>query len=273
MSQAQHGNASPAAARRGFSLPLPRLTAELLIGLAVAVLAWHLMLPGWFYHTSAVYLEGPLPALVGAAFGVWLHQADTPRMQAVGACGWATFAGILAVAVLGTVSFGPFAAIAGLYGLFRAGFHLPFVDVPRAIGSGYAPYVFWMGVKTLLIWGAVAYVILIFTRFDLKARFSQLFANRSEERAFTVEQRRQWADYRKQYLAAVKGGETPPAAPPGLVPLGAAPAGTWHNRAKFVYWAVRIGVALAGVLGLWTAFKDQLFGIGGQIFLRGLFGG
>jgi hypothetical protein len=255
------------------ALPYPRQTAELLIGLAVAVLIWHLLLPGWFYHTSAVYLEGPLPALIGAAFGLWLHQKDAARMRAVGACGWAIFASIAAVGVLSTATFGPLSAIAGLYSLLRAGFHLPFVDVPRAFGSGYAPYVFWMGVKTLLCWGALAYVVLLFTRFDLKTRLRDAVAGHSVRRTFSAEQRKQWSEYQRRYVEAVKAGGTPPPAPAGLVPPGAAPASTWHNRAKFAYWAVRIGVAIAGLLGLWTAFKDQLFGIGGQIFLRGLFGG
>ena len=257
------------------ALPYPRQTAGLLIGLAVVVLAWHLMLPGWFYHTSAVYLEGPLPAFLGAAFGLWLHRADAPRMQALGACGWAIIASIVAVAVFGTATFGPLAAIAGLYGLFRDVFHLPFLDAPRAIGSGYFPYVFWEGVKTLLTWGAIAYVVLLLTHSDLRSGVRGALADRQVNRTFTAEQRKLSADYRRRYVEAVKAGDTPPPAPAGLVPSGVtmAAGGTWHNRAKFAFWAVRIGVAIAGLLGVWTAWKDQLFGFGGQIFLRGLFGG
>lgn len=255
------------------ALPYPPQTSRRLLYLLIAVVLWHLLLPGWFYHTSAVYLEGPLPAFAGAAFGLWLHQAETPRMQALGACGWAIFVSIAAVLVGGTMLFGPLAAIRGFYALMRNLFHIPFVDAPRAIGSGYFPYVFWMGVKTVLAWGAVAYVVLLFTRYDLKSRLQEIFANRSVNRTFTVEQRKQWTDYRRRYVEAVKAGGTPPAAPAGLMPAGAVPAGSWHNRAKFAYWAVRIGVALAGLFGLWSAFKDQLFGLGGQIFMRGLLGG
>jgi hypothetical protein len=255
------------------ALPYPPQTSRRLLYLLLAVLLWHLLLPGWFYHTPAVYLEGPLPAVVGVAFGLWLHQAETLRLQALGACGWGIFASMAAVLIGGSMLFGPLTAIVGLYALVRNVFHIPFIDAFRAIGSGYLPYVIWMGIKTLLAWGAIGYIVLLFTHLDLASRFRDTFASHGVNRTFTREQRKQAADYRRRYVEAVKAGGTPPPTPPGLVALGPGMTGAWHNRARFAYWAVRIGIALAGVVGLWSAFKDQLFGMGGQIFMRGLLGG
>lgn len=257
----------------GFAVPYSRETSKLLIGCLVAAILWHLILPGWFYHTKAIYLEGPLPALAGAAVGLRLHRDDTLQLQLCGACGWAIAGSILAILLLGTLIFGPFQAIGALFVLLRDAFRIPFAALLTASGSPYMAYVFWMGIKTLLLWGAAAYLFLILTRLDLRGRLGLAVQSHRDSRAFNAEQRRQWAGYQKQYLEAVRNGGTPPPAPAGLVPPGAAPAGSWHHRAKFAYWAVRAGIAIAGILGLWTALNQQLLGFAMPIFWRGLFGG
>lgn len=186
------------------------------------------------------------------------------------ACLWAMAASAVVIAVVGTLRFGPLQALFGLWALVRNGSRVPFAAMLSASG-GSTLYLFWAGIRTLLVWGAAAYLVLLILHPETRARLGMLSAGVSEQRAFTKAQRSQAAEYRRIYLEAIRRGETPPVPPPILT----APAlgGNWGGRAQIVYWLLRISLALAGAFGLYAVFQERLVDSFAGVVLRGLLGG
>lgn len=231
----------------------PRRSARLLAGVSAATLAWHLALPGLFYRSSAVFIEGPLPALAGAAVALRLHRDDRPSVQALAACGWAFVAGVVAILVLGLPVFGVSATLGSLLTLARNALRLPFLD---AIGSPYAAWLLWMGVKAVMTWGALAYAVLLYCRHGAEG-LRGLLTGWGEQRAFNAGQRDEFEAYRRLYNEARKTGAPLPAAPASLVPGSGRERGGF-DWARGAYWLVRIGVALTGAGGLYALLSQDL---------------
>ena len=245
----------------------PRRSARLLAGVSAAALLWHFALPGLFYRNSAFLIEGPFPALAGAAVALWLHRADRPAVQALAACGWAFLAGVVAIIALGLPAFGPLAMLGSLVTLARNALRVPFADV---LGSPYAAWLFWMGVKTVLAWGALAYGALLYRRHGV-AGLRGLWSDWREERNFDAAQREERRAFRRLYNDAVKSGGPLPAAPRSLV-APAARSRTGLGWAQSGYWLVRIAVALVGAGGLYAFLSGDLRSQLVALLFRGWFG-
>ena len=252
------------------ALPRASRSVAVMVLLVLAAVLWHLMLPAGYYRNIAVYLEGPLPAVVGAAAGLWRHRDEPAPVRALAACLWAVVACAVVIALVGTLRFGPLQALAGLWALLRNGFRIPFAAMLSTSG-GSTLYLFWAGIRTLLVWGALGYVALLLLRPETRGRLGSVAAGYGERRAFGRVQRQQAAEYRRLYLEAVKNGQTPPAPPPILT----APAlGTnWGGHAQIAYWLLRIGLAVAGAIGLYAVFQERLVDSFAGVMLRGLLGG
>ena len=251
------------------ALPRASKPTAILFLCLVAALLWHAMGPTAYYRNIAVYLEGPLPAVAGAAIGLWLHADDRPPVPVLAACFWAIIASLAVVLVAGSLAFGPFSAARGAFLLLRNGVRLPFAALLTA--NGPPVYLFWAGIKTALVWGAAAYLVLLALRPESRDRLQTLAAGYGEQRAFTREQRQQARDYRRIYLEAVRSGQAPPAPPPIL----SAPVlgSRWNGRIQLFYWLLKIGLAIAGAFGLYAAFQQQLADTFAGALLRGLLGG
>lgn len=230
----------------------PRRSAWLLAALLAATLLWHFALPSLFYRSSAVFIEGPLPAILGAAVALWLHRADRPAVQALAACGWALLAGVVAIVVFGLPLFGILATLGSLLTLARNAVRFPFAD---AIGSPYAAWLLWMGVKTVLVWGAVAYAVILYRRHGAEGVHG-LLSGWGEQRAFNAGQRDEFKAFRRRYNEAKRNGGPLPTAPASLVAPGSGREHGGLDWARSAYWLVRIGVALIGASGLY-AFLSQ----------------
>lgn len=247
----------------------PRRQRLTLAVLLAAVVLWHLLLPGFFYRDSAVFIEGPLPALLGAAVGLWLFRTEPSAFQALAGCAGAALASLACVLVFGLLLFGPWDMALGVWAMLRNGLRVPFAALPAAIGSPYGLWVFWMGVKTLLLWGAIGFGILVYRRHGADPR--ELWGGLRDRRVMSADLRRRGREYSRLYAAAVRAGEAPPAPPPGLMPQMA--GGGIEGYARLSYWALRIGLALVGAAGLYAAIGQAVSGQLGAIFLRGLLGG
>lgn len=263
-------NSPPSAATNGIAdlvRAYPRRSATLLAGLLASTAVWHITLPGLFFRSAAVFIEGPLPAICGATVALWLHRDDTPTGKTLAACGWAFAACLLAVIAFGLPLFGILATLSGLLTLARNALRFPFLDLT----GPYAPWLLWMGLKAVLTWCAVAYVVLLYRRHG-RAGLRELLTGWSEQRTFNASQREQWRAYRSLYAKAVKAGETLPAAPASLAPQGYGREPSAFGWARSTYWLARAGLALAGAGGLYAFLSQDLGSQLAQLLFRGWFG-
>ena len=247
----------------GSASPLPALSdaarlergAAWLLALLAAV-AWHLLLPAALAGNAATYLEGPLPAVLGAAAGLWLHQRAPTWRAALAACAFAMLGLLLAILTLGLVVFGPMGALRGLGQWLASPYPAAFLALPRVLGSPYLLWVLWMAAKTLLAWGALAYLAALLLRREGRAWLRWRWLDLTQGWAFRRDQRQRLREYRHAYLTALKAGQPPPPRPPELVPDVA--AGGFGGGAQAAYWLLRIAYFLIGGTLFWWAFGDYL---------------
>lgn len=231
------------------------------LALTAAAVLWHLALPERYYGDAAVFLEGPLPAVAGAGLGLWIHRHSPAWFAALAGCAFATFALLSSALVLGTLLFGPITALLGAWGTLRAVWPQGLLLLPQLWGTPFGLYVAWVAVKSLLVWGALGYLVALFLHGDGRARPAQAWLlgawrDLTQGRAFRRHQRQQLREYRQLYLDALKQGAAPPAPPAGLLPGAAAGDG-----ARSAYWLLRIGLLLAGAVSaalFWAAVGDEL---------------
>lgn len=250
----------------------PKRSAAIVASLLALAVVWHLCLPGFFYRSAGVFIDGPLPAVAGVAVALWFWRAEPPLLQAVIACAWALLAVLASVLVLGTLAAGPLRAIPALWGELREGFRLPFSAAVDTWGSPYFGYALWSSLRPFLLWGTLAFVVIVLRQPAGPLRLGGFPGRLADRWAFNTAQRRQMNSYRSTYLAALRGGETPPPPPPGLMPG----TGGSHGLAT-AHLVLKIGLAVAGALGLmggaWSLLGDVLRGPLGSIFVRGLTAG
>jgi hypothetical protein len=247
-------------------LALPRGT---LAAGAIAALAllWFALLPSDFYakFPVAVWLEGPLPALIGFSVGLWRHRLEPLWRQLLAACGYAFAVMAFVVLVPGVLTVGFSKALYGFWLLLTlvAGSIFGMFAMPdQEWTTVNILWANWILAKTLLVWGAVAYGVTLLL--GHRATLRNGFGGISDTVAFNRVQRQQWKEYRTTYMAAVRAGQPVPAAPAGLVPgMG----GSLADRAKLTFWGVRITLLVASAIGLWAVAGDYIRAIG-----RGLIG-
>lgn len=249
----------------------PQRSAAIVAGLLALAVIWHLSLPSFFYVNSAVFIEGPLPAIVGVAVALfWLVRDEPGYMQAFGAGSGAWVAGKSAIVVLGSLAFGPVQAVSALWADSTAGFGIPLAALGQLWGTPRFTYGLWAVLRSIFFYWAVGYVVCSWQRYGWRSVIpTRLPGGLGDRWAFDTAQRRQLKAYRECYLAAVRGGEAPPPVPAGMLPQG----GGMHGLAG-AHLALKIGLTLAGALGLagsgWALFGNALGGPVGAIFLRGL---
>ena len=239
--------------------------------LLLAAVTWHLCLPAFFYRGPGVFIDGPLPAIVGVGIALWFWRNEPPLLQAVVACAGALLAILASVLILGTWTAGPLRAIAALWGELREGFRLPFSAAVDTWGSPYFSYSLWSGLRPLLLWGTIVFVVVMLREPEGRKPLRGLLGGVGDRWAFKGEQRRQMKAYQAIYLAAVRGGEAPPPPPTGLMP----PSGV--SGLTTAHLVLKIGLAVACALGItggaWSLLGDALKGPLATIFWRGLVGG
>lgn len=222
----------------------------------LAAIAWHVLLPAVLAGNAAAYLEGPLPAVLGAAAGLWLHRSAPTWLAVLAACAFAMLGLLLAILTVGLVVFGPMGALRGLGQWFASPYPSAFIALPRVLGSPYLLWAVWMAGKTLLAWGALAYLGSLVLRREGRAWLRWRWLDLTQGWAFRRDQRQRLREYRHAYLAALKAGQPPPPRPAELVPDVA--AGGFGGGAQAAYWLLRIGYFLVGGTLFWWAFGDYL---------------
>lgn len=250
----------------------PRRSALIVAGLLAAAGLWHLCVPGFIYQKGpGVFIDGPLPAVLGVALALWFWRAAPPPVQAVAACACSLLALLVSVLVLGTWGRGLLCALLAIWGELREGFRLPFSAVFDSWGGAYISYSFWPALRPFMLWGALVFVVLLLRRPAERRPLGGVTGRIADRWAFNTAQRRQMNAYRSTYLAAVRGGEAPPPPPAGLLSGGGGP----HGLAT-AHLVLKIGLAVAGALGLvggaWSLLGNALKGPLATIFWRGLGG-
>ena len=266
----------PLELRRWPTRPSSRVGAWGVWALALALaLLWHAGLDAQFYRyfPAAIWLEGPLPAVLGAGVGLWLHRArdrqatvpagTVPAAPSPGwflglaACGFAALGLLLAILLPGPFAVGLLGTLKGLWGLLRAVWPASFFVLPEVWGTPYASYVGWMCVKALLLWGAAGYVAALLVRAGRRDWLRWRWRDLTQSRAFRRDQKQRLREYRQAYLAALSDGQPPPPRPVELVPDVAMGDG-WGNHARTAFWLVRIVLLLVGGVSFWAMFGDAL---------------
>lgn len=247
----------------------PRGARLALLVAFVVIVGWLFALPSPFFQRfpAAVWLEGPVPAWIGAAVGLRQAHALPGWQQGLRAAAYASLALFLAALVLGPFFSGLVPAFWGVVGLFRilSGNAFVVLSDSRVWGLNLS-WALWVGVKTLLLWGGIGYGVLLFVQRDGKAKLRDWWSQQGDRRAFTREQRAQMAEYQKLYMAARRAGQPVPPAPAGL--MVGAPGVSWGDRAKLTFWAVRIGLLLVGAFGLWALFGGYATAIARELVWR-----
>src|SRR4051794_6934600 len=105
-------------------LGIPRGILAAWATLAALALLWHILMPHAYYKDSpvAIWLEGPLPALVGVTVALWRRRAEPYRIQALAACAYAVCVMALTITLLGLPMLGFIAVLRGLWALIVVGF-------------------------------------------------------------------------------------------------------------------------------------------------------
>jgi hypothetical protein len=220
----------------------------------LAALVWHVLLPPMLAGNPASYLEGPLPAVLGAAAGLWLHQRAPTWLAVLAACAFAMLGLLLAILTVGLVVFGPMGALRGIGQWFASLYPSAFIALPRLLGSPYLLWAVWVAGKTLLAWGALAYLGAILMRREGREWLRWRWRDLTQSHAFRRDQKQRLREYRQAFLVAVNSGQPPPPRPPELVPDVAMGGG----GAQAAYWLLRIGYFLVGGTLFWWAFGDYL---------------
>lgn len=233
------------------------------LGAFLLAVWWHLLLPSDIYRSFpvGVYLEGPFPALLGAAVGRWWHRHEPPRLRALGVAAGAAVGLLLAILLLGPLFIGlsaPFKGLGGVWSIlpgraFMLLAHGELWSDPRRLWV----WPLWLAVKSVLFWALLAYLVMLALRHDARAKLRWLWRDLTQNHAFRREQRRLHREYRHLYLEALKAGQAPPAPPPGYVP-GAGAGDGWADNAKGLFWLVRIVLLFVGGISFWAIFGDYL---------------
>ncbi|MGG5812382.1 hypothetical protein [Falsiroseomonas sp. CW058] len=230
----------------------------LLIGLAALLLAvlWHVLLPAQYYRffPVAIWLEGPIPAALGATAGLWWHRRDAAWLAALGACAFAFAAMFATILLLGPFLFGLIGTFRGLWAHLQSVMPASFAALLSVWNTAYVPYASWACLRTMLAWGSLAYLAVLFVKGGGRAWLQWRWRDLLQRRAFRRHQEQLRREYQDAYLKAVAAGQAPPSLPPGYVP-GAARDG---DGAQTAYWLLRIGYFLIGGALFWWAFGDQL---------------
>lgn len=247
-------------------------------GLAVVAigLLWHALLPPLpQYQGFNAVLMGPLPDAVGVSLGLYAHRADRWWMRALAAVAWGSIAGFVLLIGLGLFLFGVWPTLGGVYGNLAVAFAYPFAGAPYLTDRAMAAPALWSIVKAMMTWAAFAYAGVMCWRYDGLGIAFPLLSRYGINRAFGREQRRIRLAWQRDYMAAVRAGQPPPPPPPELMVRGGARSlgHTLHSA----FWIGRIVLLIAGAIGFWTAFDDQIKALfrqlGYGLFMRQLFGG
>jgi hypothetical protein len=243
----------------------------LAFALALAV-SFHIALPDIpYYQGLPVYLEGPFPFIIGAALGVWFHRAEARWFRWLGVCGYGVAFTVAAILLLGSVVSGPGYAFKSTYNLLVSSIAtVPFSVLPEAWGTTFFLYLVWTSLRSLVIWGALAYGIALLNRPHTRARMRARFDDLRQKRAFERHQRQLHRDYREAYLSAVRAGQEPPPPPAGLLPAIAGPSGGY---ARTTFWTLRIVLLVGGLLWGWAMLDEYIYALARDIGMSLLFGG
>lgn len=246
------------------TLPLPGFAVPvwaLVLGAAVLLsFTFYASLPDVpIYRGLAVYLEGPVPFIIGAALGVWLHRTSPGWLMTLGACGCAVAFAVAGILLLGTVFKGPVFALRSTYNVLgSSAVILPFSLLPEAWGTSFFTYILWTSVRSVVIWGGIAYGVLIAFKPETRRRVRVLFDTMFEERAFDRHQRQLYRQYRAEYVRAVNAGQPPPPPPPELLP--ATQYGrSFDSYARSAFWVLRIVLLLVGAAWGWALIDQYVY--------------
>ena len=127
---------------------------------------------------------------------------------------------------------------------------------PRLLGSPYLLWAVWVASKTLLAWGALAYLGSLVLRQSGRDWLRWRWRDLTQGWAFRRDQRQLLREYQHEYLAAKKQGRPLPPRPPELVSDAA--MSSFGGGAQAAYWLLRIGYFLVGGTLFWWAFGDYL---------------
>jgi hypothetical protein len=236
--------------------PAPLVRGAVLLLALLAAIVWHVLLPSSYYRDSAVFLEGPLPALIGAGVGLWVHRRSPTWLAVLSACAFAFLALLAALLAVGFFTAGPMRTFRAIGQLFASLYPLPFLAIAQGVlATPYALWVCWMALKTLIAWGAVGYLVALCFRPDARAWLRWRWRDVTQSWAFRRDQKQRLREYRQAYLDALKAGLPPPPRPPELMPDIAMGNG---GGAQAAYWTLRIAYFLIGGTLFWWAFGEQM---------------
>ena len=247
-------------------------------GLAVVAigLLWHALLPPLEqYRGFNSVLMGPLPASLGVSLGLYVHRADPVWLRLLAAAAWGSMGGFVLLIFLGLFVFGFWPTLGGVYGNLVVAFAYPFAGAPYLTDRAMAAPALWSIIKAVMTWTAVLYAAVMCWRYDGLGIAFPLLSRYGINRAFGREQRRIRLAWQRDYMEAVRAGHPPPPPPPELMVRGGARSlgHTLHS----IFWIGRIVLLIAGAIGFWAAFDDQIKAIFRQIgyglFMRQLSGG
>ena len=189
--------------------------------------------------------------------------------QALAVCAGATLGILACLILLGAAIFGLWDVISSLPQILAIVVRIPFAD--RAASGASGLYGTWLGIRTLLFWGAIAFAVLIVVRPPITRGWPGLFGRLQDQRTYSRSQRQQATEYRRLYAEAVRQGQPAPAPPPALSPAFLAGGGS-SNAARTGYWLVRIAIVIVGAFGLYGLLAGSLSDRLLPLLLGNLFG-